>query len=226
MSEEKRPDQQSWQGESLRQWYERSTRKKVRALIGATVTMFIGMFFFYLVVPHELSAKLQTANGAYTIPVFGGLWIASFMFIWLIPMREISFRGQESMERMETRIKEAIELQIKPAVLVWKRVGEAVEAEIKNGLIKEVRSGIQELRETADTLKRAASDGEQFTKDAGPALQALKRISDRVEREMESGIFDDARIIIDHFKEVAAPKDASMPDLNRALSSIGKRSNR
>lgn len=214
MSEEKH--------ESVRAWYDRTTTKWRRALVLATIIALVVAAFLFALAETPFLAKLQTFNGAFTIPIAGAIWLLSFVYIFLVPNREVGFRSQEALERMEERLTSTIDEKFGPALEVWTRVGETVETHIKEGLIKEIRAGVEELRTTAAALKQASADGEQFAKDAKPAMEALKRIETRVEKEIESGIFDDAKIMIEHFKGVAMPKQSSTPDLDMALSSISK----
>lgn len=86
--------------ESIRAWYDRKTRHARMGLgIGAAAILVFAVIFF-LLAPSWLNLKLQVFNGAVTIPFFGGLWLAAFIIIWLVPMREVGFRSQEVMEKM------------------------------------------------------------------------------------------------------------------------------
>lgn len=152
--------------EPLRVWYTRSTRKAIRSLLAATVIAVLGMVAFWVFVPPDISSRIQTANGAYTIPMFGGLWIAAFMFIWLIPMRELSFRGQESLDRTEDRMKDTI-ARITPVVEVWERVGKKVEGEILPKFDKMIDEARAAIRETRDRV--------------GPASASVRRVENIVE---------------------------------------------
>ena len=90
--------------ENARDWYRRTTRNAIRSIAGATVVAAVAAVLGFVLVPHEYTLSLQVFNGAWTIPAFGGIWLAAFIFIWLIPMRELGFRSQECMERMEERL--------------------------------------------------------------------------------------------------------------------------
>lgn len=90
--------------EGIRAWYESKTRLARKALIFLATTLILGAILFFIMVPFQIHERIQTFSGAIIIPGFGGLWMASFVYIWLLPMREVGFRGQESMERMEDRV--------------------------------------------------------------------------------------------------------------------------
>lgn len=206
--------------ETIREWYHRTTNKWMKGLIGATCIALVSAVFLYALATTPFLAKLQTFNGAMTIPVAGAIWLLSFVYIFLVPNREVGFRSMESLERMEDRVSETLEKKLLPAVEVWKRVGEAVEAEIKNGLIKELREAVQEFRATCKRLEKAAQDGETLAKDAKPVIEALKRLEGRVEEQIESGFFDDARAAISSVRELTLPKDAELPSIDTALAGI------
>ncbi len=129
----------------------------------------------------------------------------------------------EAMDRMEERMLELFEKKLLPAMKVWERVGLAVEAEIKSGLIKEVRDAVKELRATSGKLEKVAADSTTFAEDAKPALEALKRIEDRIEKEIASGLFEDGRIAINGLKEMSVPAGATEPDMGSVLANLKKK---
>jgi hypothetical protein len=92
--------------EGIRAWYANRTRTALRGVILATLISALIAAVGFVAVPRDLVLHAQVFNGAFVIPVFGGIWIAAFVILWLIPMREVSFRGQESMERMEASFME------------------------------------------------------------------------------------------------------------------------
>lgn len=90
--------------ESSRAWYSRTTKKALRSLVWATITATLLAGVLFVAVPNTIVLKAQIFNGAWTIPVYGGLWLASFILIFLIPQRELGFRSQECLERMEAKV--------------------------------------------------------------------------------------------------------------------------
>jgi hypothetical protein len=88
----------------IRAWYAEKTRLAVRGVVLATLVSLGVAGLGFLLVPKEIVLHAQIFNGAFVIPVFGGIWIAAFVILWLVPMREVSFRGQEAMERIEGRV--------------------------------------------------------------------------------------------------------------------------
>jgi len=161
----------------IREWYQTNTRKAMRGLIGATVILLLAIVGVWIFAPLDKLQHAQTFNGALVIPGFGGLWIASFMFIWLIPMREVSFRGQESMERMEDKIVGTMESKIVPAIDTWARIGERIE---KNVLPK--------MEKAADQLLKSAKLVEDK---GGPLMESARRLQLTLEGKM--GVIDELR---------------------------------
>jgi hypothetical protein len=217
----------------IRAWYERSTKRARRALVWATLIMAIGMFVFWTGVPAHWAARLQTANGAYTIPAFGGLWIAAFMFIWLIPMRELSFRGQESMERTEERLKvslakwdEIVDQKILPAVATWQRIGTAIETEVlphaKETLLEIERAALV-VTEKAGLIEKRAHD---IQSKAEPGIESVKRIAGQFERHIVSGMLEKMQTVLEAMATMNGltfGKKGSKPDLGRALANVQKK---
>jgi len=156
--------------ESLRAWYTHSTRKAVRSLIAATVVSSLAMVAFWFVVPADLTARIQVANGAFTIPIFGGLWILAFMCIWLIPMREVSFRGQESLDRTEERLKSALDDRLLPAIELWTRIGTKVETEL-----------LPKLERVVDDAQKAVKS---FHDRVVPAHESVRRTENLVQAQL------------------------------------------
>lgn len=166
------------QPEPLRAWYKNKTRNAIRGLIGASVITIVGAVLLWVLAEMPFLARMQTFNGAIIIPAFGGIWIASFMFIWLIPMRELSFRGQESFDRSEEKLKTAID-KILPAVEVWQRIGERVEKELLPKIEKTLEDARQRVGPAAESVRRLENSVEGhvglLAKDVKEATQSIKR---------------------------------------------------
>ena len=140
--------------ETMRQWYTRKTRGALRALFASTAIVLVAAVLLWTLAEMEFLARMQTFNGALIIPCFGGIWIAAFLFIWLIPMRELSFRGQESLDRMEVRTQKALEEEFIPAARVWKRIGERVEQDLLPRLEKIAKEAEARIGPTAESVRR------------------------------------------------------------------------
>ena len=76
------------------------------------------------------------------------------MYIWLIPMRELSFRGQESLDRTEKRFKEALDDKILPAVEVWMRIGKKVDEVILPKLEKAIDETQARVGPAGESVRR------------------------------------------------------------------------
>lgn len=195
--------------DGIRAWYKKNTRRAIRGLIGATVVLLMAVVLVWLFAPLDKLQHAQTFNGALTIPGFGGLWIASFMFIWLIPMREVSFRGQESMERMESKLQTTMDDHLIPAIQTWQRVGERLEKVI-----------LPKFESAIDSAERAA---QLIEKKAVPAIDIARRIEANVEAELATGLLQELRSAAQSVNLLVMTKEGVPvpPDVDRALAALG-----
>lgn len=218
--------------ESIRQWYQRTTSKARMSLIWVSAVSIIFGVLFFLYAPLKLAQFMQTANGAVTIPIAGGIWIAAFVYIFLVPSREVGFRSQESIEQTVEILNNAVENKIKPALETWLRIGSRVEAELNGGLMNQIKESIKELRDAAAKITNSAenSNGEikKFADDARPAIDALKRVQEKFDSTMNTGFLDDLQAAVASMKHLSLPApDVNVPvkepKLDKALSVISKR---
>lgn len=202
-------------GESIRAWYDRTTNKVRKAIVWASIIGLIFAVCFYVFAPQSVNLKLQIFNGAVTIPVAAGIWIAAFVWLFLLPSREAGFRSQEAMEETVRMLDKAIQEKIVPAIEVWQRIGLQVERDLPQFL--------KDAKESVETIRDIARKNDKLAEDARPALDALRRIEHRIEKELASGFVEDVRAAVDGLKDMTLPKNATTPDLDRALSAIGNR---
>ena len=208
--------------EGIREWYDRTTRFWRKGLIWATIVALIGAVIFYVLGSMGVFTRIQTFNGALTIPVGAALWMAAFVFIFLVPSREASFRSQEWIESMVSLVEKAIREQIAPAAKVWIRLGERMESEIP-GFIKDIREGIQVIKDSAARLEKAVTANEKTVEDAKPVIEALRRIGERFEKEIKSGLIDEVRQASRAVREFAAPPPAkALPSVDRAIQALDR----
>ena len=227
------PNPHSWMGgpslpkpaprkESIREWYSRKTGWAFRAICFMTTCSVATMTVMWISASLPTLQRLQTFNGALTIPLIGGIWIFGFIYMFLTPSREASFRGQESLEEAVEIVRASMIENIAPAATVWKRLGEQFQQELPQ-MMKKVNETLDELRNAAKNLDEASKKNEQFIGQAEPAIQALKRIEHRIEVEIQSGLFENMKAAADSVKTLSGiPKDASEPDYNWALQSLRK----
>ena len=199
--------------ESIREWYKRSTGWASKVIFFITMCSFITMGIMQAFASLPTLQRLQTFNGALTIPLIGGVWIFGFIFMFLVPSREASFRGQESLEEMGDTVKKGVE--------IWTRIGLRLEQELPSMLAK-VNETHEQLASVARKLEAAVDKNGQFVEEARPAVEALKRIEARFESEIKTGLFEEIRAAADGVKTFAVPKDATEPDYSGALSSLRK----
>lgn len=211
--------------EGVRTWYERTTKKSRRTFIIATACTVMLMAMMWTFAPLSTLKRIQEFNGALTLPMFGGLWLYMFIFMFLVPSREASFRGQEALE-------EGIEF-LRGVADVWKKVGADVERELPL-MVKNVNDTISEIRTAVKNLEASSTNGSKFVDDARPVLESLKEIEARLEKEIKTGIVEDIRLAIDAVKTMMPPPGAnpmkSGPragaaegDLGGALAAIKKK---
>lgn len=141
-------ENQSRQKESIRQWYERTTLKSKRILLWVGMASMILGVLSYCYSPYGFHVHLQTFNGAFTIPVAAGLWLVAFVVIWLVPMREVSFRGQDAFEDMQDKVNDLVG-EVRSMIEQWRRIGDRVEKQLDSGLFDEARAAIREVKEFA-----------------------------------------------------------------------------
>jgi hypothetical protein len=207
--------------ESIRGWYHRTTSGARKFLVIFSLIAIASAIVLFLCAPQELHASVQQFNGAYVIPVAGLIWILGFLYIFLIPQREVGFRTQEFIEAMSNSVRDTLEKEIVPAVKVWQRVGERIEQELP-AFLKKVDEGIAEIREASKKLALAIEKNEGFAAEAKPAIEALKRIEAKVEEEIKNGFFENARAALDSVRSLGGipGKEDAEEDLSYALKSI------
>jgi hypothetical protein len=219
------------QPETIRQWYDRTTSKARMGLIWCCAISIVFGACFFAFAPLKLAQFMQTANGAVTIPIAGGIWIAAFVYIFLVPSREVGFRSQESIEQTQQILGDAVKKKIEPALEVWLRIGNRVETELNNGLMDQIKSTIKDLREATLKVTNSAetSNGEikKFTEDAKPAIDALKGLNDKIDKNLGGDFVDNLKMAIESVKHMSLPPmDPGMPvqmkepKIDKALSMI------
>lgn len=216
------------QREGIRQWYERTTRNWRKALIGSTFIAVIGAIVFWCLGSLNLFSRIQTFNGATVIPIGAGLWMAAFVFIFLIPSREAGFRSQEWIELAVATLQKTIREEIAPGARVWTRIGEKIEKELPE-MIKEAREGIELVRASARKIEEAVQKNEGMAIEVKPVVDAIKRIEERIEKEIKTGLLDELRQAAQAVKTFAGPETArttpkaDQPDMSRILPALSRR---
>jgi len=214
--------------EGVRQWYNRTTRTWRKALVWATVVAILGAIAFYCLGSMRVFSLLQTFNGAMIIPIGAGLWMAAFVFIFLIPSREVGFRSQEWIEAAVKILQKTVSEEIAPTARVWTRIGERVEKELP-AMLAEAREGIQLVRTSAVKIEEAVQKNDKVADQVKPVVEALKRIEERIEHEIRTGIIDDVRqaaISIQTFAGPGAAKKvpaSDQPDMTRILPALARK---
>jgi hypothetical protein len=206
--------------ESIREWYSRKTGWAFKAICFMTTCSIATMCVMWASASLPQLQRLQTFNGALVIPMIGGIWIFGFIYMFLTPSREASFRGQESLEEGVEIIRAAVMERIGPAAEIWGRVGERVERELP-GMLEKANATLEDLQKAARNIEIASQRNGQLMEEAKPAIDALKRIEHRVEMEINSGLFENMRAAADSVKSMAGiPKDATEPDYKWAAESL------
>jgi len=220
--------------ETIRQWYDRTTSKARMGLMWCCAISIVFGACFFAFAPLKLAQFMQTANGAVTIPIAGGIWIAAFVYIFLVPSREVGFRSQESIEQTQKILSDAVEKKINPALEIWLRIGARVELELTNGLMDQIKGTIKDLREATLKVTNSAetSNGEikKFAADAKPALDALKGLNEKIDRNLGGDFVENLKLAIESVKQMSLPPmdpgmpvQAKEPKIDKALSMISKK---
>lgn len=210
--------------EGVRAWYNRTTRTSRRVFIIAAGCTFVAMGLMWTFAPLPVLKRIQEFNGALTLPLCGGLWLYMFIYMFLAPSREASFRGQEALE-------EGIEF-LRGAAKVWEKVGTDISREIP--LMKTDQAEVMaKVREISKSVEAALAKNSALVDDARPVLEALKSIEERIDREIKTGVVEDLRLAIDALKTMMPPPGATPRpgtaakptegDLGGALAAIKKK---
>ena len=144
--------------ESVREWYERTTRTKIRLVTTAVVVSALAALILWVWLPADTILKLQVFNGAVTIPIGALIWIAAFMLIWMIPIREVSFRTLEATNEMqqsvidffEGKAQKLIEDEIRPTLEIWRNLGKRLEEQLDKKTLDELKESIRSIAEFAE----------------------------------------------------------------------------
>lgn len=208
--------------ESIRMWYERTTKKWRMGLVWCTLFALVGAAVVYFIASFSFLARLQTFNGAMTIPIAGLIWLLAFVYIFLVPSREASFRSQEWIEAMVTIVERTVSEQVAPAAVVWGRVGAKIEKELPV-LLEDIRGGFDTVKAAAVNLEKAVEKNEKLADEVRPVVESLKRIQSRVETEIQSGLFEEVRAAAVAVKSFGGgPIDkADLPRLPAGLTGLG-----
>ena len=130
---------------SIRKWYEAKTRRAIKWLVGfGVVSLLVGVVLFALL-PDAVTLKLQVFNGAYTIPIGALIWLVIFTLIWMMPIREISFRTFESTEALREEIKAAIKDEIHPSVKRFEKIADQLEEKFEDRFLDRVDEALDSI---------------------------------------------------------------------------------
>jgi hypothetical protein len=167
--------------EPIRAWFERKTKKIRKSIFWFSIVAVIGSVVAFAFMPEKYIATLQVFNGAMTIPVFGGIWMVSFIFMFLLPSREAGFRSQEGIDEAKTMLAKAIDEKVGPAMDVIRSVAGKVDAIIESGLVGKFQSAVEESRKAIH---------ERIV----PAADCLNRVAQRIEASIVNAkLLDEVR---------------------------------
>jgi hypothetical protein len=183
--------------ESIREWHRRTTRKSRVGLAVATVISLALMTVLWFTCDLETLKFAQTFNGALTMVLLGGLWVFAFIFMFLVPSREASFRAQEALEDGIGTLKKMVENDVVPAAKAIERLALLIEKDYPE-VRKRVEESLVELKETSKKVEKALEDNATFVQETRPVLQALKRIEERIEEDL----LDDMKLMAEAVKRM------------------------
>lgn len=214
--------------ERIRDWYRRTTGRSIRILFWITGVALIGMVAAHFLMPYEMLHKTQIFNGALTLPILGGIWIFFFIYGFLMPSREASFRAQETLEDGVTIIDRLIKERLEPAAQVWQRIGEKLEKAMNEGLLTEVKSVIEELKQAAKKVEEGNGEIKALSADVKPMVQKLREVQERLEeKNFLTDLHEGVKALRDLGRPIGpihstTPDDIDKPKVGKALAMIKK----
>lgn len=218
--------------ESIREWYERTTKAARKAIYIASSASLVAMPVAWMLTPLVTLQRMQTFSGGVLIPIMGGIWIFAFIFMFLVPSREASFRGQEYLEKMVDLMHDTVSKKVDPAVAIWKNLGERIQAELNKGLLDDLKGAVKDLREAAQKVHEGNGEVKKFAEDVKPVVKALQELQDKMKRENILGeLLESARAVRSLGQSFPSPKsngagsqpDIDEPKVGKALSMIRKK---
>lgn len=199
--------------ETIREWYARSTGWAGKVIVFVTLCSFVTMGIMWAMASLPALQRIQTFNGALTIPLIGGVWIFGFIFMFLVPSREASFRGQESLEEMGEIVKTMVNEKMAPVIEIWSRIGSRIESEFP-AMLQKANATLDEVAAAAKRIDKAGED----MGDMKSAIEAFRRLEDRLEAEIKTGLIEDIRTAAKGVKSFTMG-DGSEPDFQFAIES-------
>lgn len=195
--------------------------------------VYFGLSAYYGGDPVSTQSRFNTVFqslliGAWTWFMFPYIRVTLQMMLYGLQLNEQTAgffsKPQESplVQYLEKRL-EAERGKVEETLVVWKRLGERVEAELPI-FLKKVDDGFKELKDSAQKLSLVIEKNEAVAAEARPAIEALKRIEAKVEEEIKKGFFEKANAALDSVRTMGGlpPKEEEKEDLSFALNSIRK----
>lgn len=215
----------------IREWWTRKTKKVSRYILISSIVSLIASMLFFEYAPPALIARIQIFNGAMTLPVGGAIWIAAFIFQFLIPSREVAFRSQETLERTELRVKESLEKFDKfmteeagPAIQLLRKTVEAFETRYSKNIETTVDACQDAARDAVETAQRTETMARELHREALPMIQTAARVIEKVDKALNGGLLAQIGLLAKGAQTMGEVKGgATVPDLNRALTSLKKK---
>lgn len=223
--------------EGIRAWYERTTKRIRKAIFWSSVWALLGSVVFYFAVSEGVTHRLQIFNGAIVIPVAAAIWIAAFIWMFLLPSREAGFRSQEAIERAIALLSDAIDRRVTPAMSAVERVAGKIEEAIDRGAISKAEAVIhQRVVPAADAWNRlgqrleGAVVNDKVLLDVKVAAQALAGACRKLEQSQAQSadvakFIDEARPVVRMLENVKSRAERELggdfvADLKSALASV------
>lgn len=228
-------EQSPVQSEPIRAWFERKTKKIRKAIIWSSGLAVIGSVVSFLFMPDKVIATLQVFNGAMTIPVFGGIWMVSFIFMFLLPSREAGFRSQEGIDEAKQVLAKAIDEKVGPAMDRISLVASRINAYMDGGIVEDIQSAVRErIVPAADCLNRVCQRVEasivnakilEAVQEAALAVGALCRKYEKAGVPDASQFMAEAKPVLEMLKNVQAKFEKDFgadfaSDLKEAVASV------
>lgn len=220
---------------AIREWWTRKTKKVSRYILVSSIVSMIASILFFEFASPALIARIQIFNGAMTLPVGGAIWIAAFIFQFLIPSREVAFRSQETLERTELRVKQSLDMFEKfmqeeavPSIQLLRKTVEAFETKYAKNIESTIYVCQNAAKNAVETAQRTEVMAQDIHREVLPVLASAARVIEKIDGGLNGGLLGSLSLLVNGTAPgapgaIPGNGASSVPDLNRALTTLSKK---